>query len=902
MKGDTASDMRSASLAATFAEICAAAPDEEAAGRLGGYLKDKFETAQTRWFASTRNGAAIARRLSSLADGVIVALFDEAARRFPEAAGRVAVVAIGGFGRGRLAPHSDIDLMFLHQFKDDNEIRPVLDFVLYPLFDAARIVGQCVHTPSSARAFAKEDMVARTSFLDHRFLCGDEETHRDFSARYDRLRLTTKRAFVKAKLAEQERRHDLSSQSRFLAEPDVKEGKGGLRDLDLLRWLYKYVFDEPLDEETKGGRILGEADYRAFQKAERFLWSIRVHLHDIRGRGDERLSFEVQPKLAERLRYAERPGAIPAERLMKHYFTNAAEVGRLMRIFCTRIEEEQMARPPRAAKVLPAALLRDEAPGRPNLRLKNGRLDFARPREAARNPRDFLRLFRAFARRPALDFSPDALALVAENAAAVRQEVRRDPVNNALFIATLMNAKDPVKTLRVMGETGLLAKFLPYFAALHGRITYGLYRRYTIDEHVFQAIGVLSAIRRGEARDDHPLASQILEKYADLTPFYLVVLLYEARFSIRPFSEEKMRRLVARIAARFCDDEDDIADIKRTASHLGRMIEVAKRRNLSDRRTIARFAEEVATRKSLDLYLVMSVCHLRVVGINTWDRWTRDQLSDLYAATAAYLTGGPVGVEDWMARRAEAVRAEASLKLSHWLKSERAAFIDRAPPEIVRSLDADQLTRFAKLARSATAKEKGAAVDARRVDGVIEAMVYTDDRRGLLADLAGAIAAVGASVRTVLILTSGDGKAVDIFTIQSLDGAPIADDALAGRLQDALEDAAEREEAPVRIAARRHGDRRRIFDVPSEVRVDLEASQECVVVEAEGRDRPGLLYKLAAALSEIGVTIKSAHIATYGERAVDSFYLRDAPGYKITNKRRLQSIERRLLNVLNADD
>ncbi len=902
MKAHSKSDRRAAGLAAGVAQISAAASDIEATGRLGGFLRTEFEAVQSHLLSSTRNGAVISRRLSGFTDRAVTALFAQAAHRFPDAADRVALVAIGGFGRGRLAPQSDIDLLFLHQFKDETAIRPVLDFILYPLFDASRIVSQCVHTPSSARAFAKEDMVARTSFLDHRFLCGDDGTYRDFSARFDRLRLSTKRAFVKAKLEEQEARHDLSSQSRFLAEPDVKEGKGGLRDLDLLRWLHKYVFDEPINDETKARRVLAEADYRAFQRAEKFLWSIRVHLHDLRGRADERLSFEIQPKLAERLKYAERPDAIPAERLMKHYFTNAAEVGRLTRIICARIEEEQIRLSARAPKLLPVALLRDEAPGRPNLRLKNGRLDFERPRDAAGNPRDFLRLFRAFSRRPDLDFSPDALALIAANAAAVTQDVRRDPVANTLFIKALMKAKDPVKLMRVMGETGLLAKFLPFFAALQGRITFGLYRRYTVDEHVFQAIGVLSAIDRGVEREEHPLASEILGRYPDRTPFYLVVLLYEARFSISPFSEKKMRKLVARIASRFCAHGEDVVDIEHTASNLGRMIEVAKRRNLSDRRTISKFAEDVATPRRLDLYLVMSICHLRVVGTNTWDVWTRDQLADLYAATTAYFSGGAVGVEDWLARRADAVRAEANVKLSHWLKAERIAYIERAPSEIVRSLNAEQLVRFANLARSAQARSISAAVDARLVNGVIEAMVYTDDRRGLLADLAGAVAAAGASVRTVLILTSADDKAVDIFTIQSLDGTLIEDDAMAATLQGALEDAARRTDGPAPVAARRVGDRRRIFDVPAEVRIDLDASDDCVVVEAEGRDRPGLLFKLSSALSDIGVTIKSAHIATYGERAVDTFYLRDAPGYKITNKRRLQSIERRLLNVLNADD
>jgi len=892
--------------APSIAAAITRAVDRERAGQeygaLSGLLKAEFSGACDRALATTKKGDVVAKRLSAFANSVVRALFDEAARRHPDAAERVAICAVGGFGRDRLAPHSDIDLLFLHQFKHEDDIKPLLNFMLYALYDAGMTIGQSVHTPQSAIAFVRSDMVMRTSFLDARLVVGDAKTFKDFSSRFDRLRLTTKNQFVKAKLAEREERHDKSSQSRFLAEPNIKEGKGGLRDLHLLRWLYKYYFDNEIDDLSRKKHLLDEGDVKAFLKAEKFLWSVRVHLHALRSRANEQLTFEVQPALAERLNYADRAGAIPAERLMKHYFINALEVGRLTRIFCAKLEEEQYRLRPRPPKMFPKALTTDEASGKPNLQLKHGRLAFSRPADARKNPRDFFRLFRAFAKRPDLDFSPAALALISQNATEVTTKVRRDEVNSALFMATLIKAKDPIKTLRVMAETGLLGKFLPYFGMIAGRVEYSLYRRYALDEQIFQSINLVAEIRGGKHTEQHPVSTDILTTTKDVSPYYLTVLLYEARQSLSEPTTESVEKLVRRVAKRLGAEGQALDDIAWVAARYNKMTAIAERRSLAELRAMQNFAEEIETRSRLDLLLLLSVCHLRVVGANSWDSWSRHQLTDLYLASRAWLDEGKVGLSRWLAQRDDAARKEVAALLANWPKRERAKFLNDIPGEITRSIDAGQLARFANLAKSAQAEEASAAVDVHLNDGFVEAMVYAEDRPGLLADLAGAVASTGVSVRTVQVLTSPDGRALDIFTLQSPEGASLADPELVRRLHAAMLEVARQAPQKAVKLTKRLGDRREIFSVPAATRIDLEASDECTIVEAEGRDRPGLLYKLAAALSDIGVTIKSAHIATYGERAVDTFYVQDAPGYKITNKRRLQSIERRLLNVLNAED
>ncbi|MFQ5563778.1 MAG: [protein-PII] uridylyltransferase [Parvularculaceae bacterium] len=877
----------------------------ERAGKAHGAVSQTLKTALAGFRRSTlaayARGDRLAARLASGMDEAVEALFETGAENHPEASNFIAICAVGGFGRGLMAPYSDVDLLVLHEPVAENRIRPLLDQILYPLWDSGAKVGHAVHTPASAVNFAKSDMTARTAFLDARFICGARALYDDFHAGYEKLRKRTIKEFVAAKLEEQDARHIQSEESRHLVEPDVKEGKGGLRDLQTIYWIYKYAYGGDVFADPKSGpKTLREDDLRATAKAARFLWSVRANLHDLRGRADERLAFDIQPQVAERLGYSDRSGMTAAERLMKHYFVNAVEVGRLTRLLCAKLEEEQTKRLARMPKLLPRMLLKDEAPGKPNLRLKNGRLDFESAARARRRPIDFFRLFRAFAKRPDFDFHPDALAVIAEEQARITSEVRRDPTAAALFKATLTKAKDPLKTLRVMAETGLLAKYLPSFGKTIGRIEYGLYRRFTLDEHVLHAIAVLTEIDRGEAGEEHPIATGVLSSTKDRTPFYLAVLFHELIWTVKNRSIDDCERLVVRISKRLGLNDEDAALVGWCAARRLFMMRTAERRNLDEAEAIAQFARTVGDRRRLDILLVLSVCHLRVVGLNAWDEWTRGRLTELYHATLAWLEGGEEALARRFRERAYDARMAAEAHLADWPKADRARFFARASDAMLRVLDPEMITKLANLMRTAEEEDAAAAIAATPQAGDVEAIILADDRSGLLADLAGAVASANASVRAVHAFTSEDGKAIDIFTIQSLDGTPLEEPRVVERLRARLLEAARAAPKAGPSLGRRLGDRRALFNIEPVVRLDLEASKDCVVVEAEGLDRPGLLFQLTSALSEIGVTILSAHVATYGARAVDSFYLQDAPGYKITNKRRLQSIERRLYAVLSA--
>ncbi len=886
----------SEAFAAALEKAVAAERAGQSHGAAGRLLRETAPVIRREAVSETDRGDQAVKRIARGVDEIIKALFKLA----PAAVGDAAIVAVGGYGRRELAPYSDIDLLFLHHPLVEAELQPLMDFMLYPLWDSGFKVGHSVHTPKSAVQFAKDDMIGRTAFLDARYLCGSRKLFDEFHGGYEKLRRRTQSQFVAAKLAEQDERQTRAGETRYLVEPDIKEGKGGLRDLQTLRWLYKYVYGGGIGENKAIDKILDATERRALAKAERFLWSVRIHLHDLRGRADEKLTFDIQPEIAARLDYADRSNMTAAERLMKHYFVNTVEVGRLTRILCARLEEERAKRLPHFPALLPKALQSDEAPGKPNIRIRHGRLDFDSAARARRQPRDLFRLFRAYSKKPKIDFHPDALAIVAEQVPNVTSDVRRDPVVAKIFAGVLTDSADPVRVLRIMTETGLLGKYIPAYGSIVGRIDYGLYRRFTIDEHVLRSVGVLTRIRAGELADDHPIAAGILANAKDPLLFYLAVLLHEALWSLKDKSPEKCESLVERVTKRLGLGPEEAALAGWAAAHHALMFRTAERRNLTEIDSISAFARKVSSRDRLDLMLVLSVCNLRVVGLHSWDEITRRQLTELYQATAAWFDDGEAALEKRFAERAKLARKVTKTRLSDWSNEEKDNFLGRLNDAMLRSVDPDIIVRFAHLTRAAEQDKADSAVTVTPRDGDLEAIVYADDRPGLLADLAGAVAATGLSVRSVQALTTEDGKALDVFAVQSVDDGDIDGADQGRRLHAGLLAAARAAPEKPPVLRRRLGDRRSIFSVAPQVRIELAASEDATVIEAEGLDRPGLLYELASALADLNVSIASAHIATYGERAVDAFYLRYPGGRKIDDPKTLAQIEKRLMDVLSA--
>ncbi|MFO1061035.1 MAG: [protein-PII] uridylyltransferase [Dongiaceae bacterium] len=853
-----------------------------------------------RFESGASDGRMAARETSFLMDQLIRTLYDftnERAYRAsnPSAGERIALVAVGGYGRGELAPFSDIDLLFLLPYKQTPHGEQVVEFMLYKLWDLGLKVGQAARSIDECLRQARADVTIRTSLLEARFLWGERPLFQELRGRFFREVVTgTGLAFVEAKLAERDERHRRMGNSRYALEPNIKDGKGGLRDLHTLFWIGKYLYRAEDAAALVEQAVLTAEEAAIFERAGAFLWTLRTHLHYVAGRAEERLTFDLQGEMARRMSYQDGPEARGVERFMKDYFANAKQVGDLTRIFCAAIEAAHQKKPRFSFAAM--GLWRREVEG---FAVDGGRL-MVEPGHFAARPVDLLRLFEV-AQRLALDIHPASLRLVTQSLALIDDRLRADPEANRLFLAMLTSPKDPEAALRRLSEAGVFGRFLPDFGRVVALMQYDMYHHYTVDEHTLFAIGQLHAIEQGRLKPDAPIASRVVHEVLSRRVLYLALLLHDiAKGRGGDHSE-----LGAGIALELGPRLGFAAEETETVSWLVRwhllMSNTAFTRDIDDPKTIADFVAEVQSLERLRLLLVLTVADIRAVGPKTWNGWKATLLRELYYRAEELLSGG-LARELGEARVGTAWAALAE-RLADWPEAERAAHRERGSPAYWLAFDAETLARHARLVRRAEADGQPLALDS-RVDGrrgITEVTVYTADRPGLFARLAGGIALAGATVVDARIFTLKNGKALDSFSIQDAEGGPFDRPDKLARLAARLALALEGDGEALRDLDRQLSvvpSRLSVFTVAPRVLIDNGASASHTVVEVNGRDRRGLLYRLTHALAGLKLQISSAKISTFGERAVDVFYVKDRFGLKIEDESRTRAIREALLPVL----
>src|SRR5215831_13841986 len=424
-------------------------------------IKSAFQDGRARVRAAVDdgrlNGLQAARALSALQDVTIQVLYDFATKHFcyaqnPTASEHLAVVATGGYGRGELAPGSDIDLLFVHPYKQSPWCESVVEFILYMLWDLGLKVGHATRSLVECSRLAKQDVTIRTALLEARYLTGDRKLFDEMRKKFwAEAADASGLAFVEAKLAERDERHARQGESRYLVEPNIKEGKGGLRDLQTLYWIGKYLYQVEDAGDLVSHNVFTRDEYKTFQKAEAFLWDVRVHLHYIAGRAEERVSFDMQPPLAAALGFKDDNPRRAVEAFMKAYFLVAKDVGDLTRIFCAALEEQNKKRRPSLASMLPGFL--KPRVGSEDFFVENGRLN-ANTSIFRSDPINMIRIFH-IADAKSVDVHPDALRTITRSLDAISDEVRRDPEANRLFLEILSSRNNPERALRLMNEAGV---------------------------------------------------------------------------------------------------------------------------------------------------------------------------------------------------------------------------------------------------------------------------------------------------------------------------------------------------------------------------------------------------------------------------------------------------------------
>ncbi|WP_370853022.1 [protein-PII] uridylyltransferase [Pararhizobium haloflavum] len=861
--------------------------------------------------AEDGSGTLCAARISHLQDVIISALFSFAVRHVhngEDSKGEdgMAVAAVGGYGRGTLAPGSDIDLLFILPQGSTDWSERIVEFILYLLWDMGLKVGHATRSIDECVRLSRSDITIRTAILEARYVCGSSALFDELAARFDtQVVKGTAPEFIEAKLAERDQRHMKAGDTRYLVEPNVKEGKGGLRDLHTLFWIAKYFYRIRHTEDLVKLGVLSRTEMKIFRKAEDFLWAVRCQMHFLTGKAEERLSFDIQREIAEALGYHDHPGLSAVERFMKHYFLVAKDVGDLTRIICAELEDQQAKEAPGLTAMISRFAHRTrKIAGTLDFLEDRGRITIADKDVFKRDPVNLIRLFH-LADINGLEFHPDALKRVTRSLKLVKSGLREDEEANRLFLSILTSRRDPALILRRMNEAGLLGKFIPEFGKIVAMMQFNMYHHYTVDEHLIRTVAVLSGIDNGRDGDAHPLSSQLMPSIEEREALYVAVFLHDVAKG-RP---EDHSIAGAKVARKLCPrlglsqkQTDLVAWL--IEEHLT-MSMIAQARDLNDRKTIEDFAGKVQSLDRLKLLIILTVCDIRAVGPGVWNGWKGQLLRTLYYETELLLSGGFSEVS----RRERATFAAEQLEkaLADWDDEERERYLGLHYEPYLLSTEIDDQVRHAAFIRDADRAEKVLATMVRThsFHAITEITVLSPDHPRLLTLVAGACAAAGANIADAQIFTTSDGRALDTILINrefSDDADEVRRGMSIGRLiEDML---AGRKRLPDVMAPKARQPRKaRAFTVAPAVAVSNALSNKFTVIEVEGLDRPGLLADITACLSDLSLDIASAHISTFGEKVIDNFYVTDLVGHKIVSESRQANIVARLKAVMaNIED
>lgn len=830
---------------------------------------------------------------AKLVDGLMAALYEAAAGK---PLSSFAVVAVGGYGRSELFPHSDIDLLFLHDDKGA-QAGKVAKQMLYGLWDLGLKVGQSHRSVEEALTLAENDITIRTNLLDARFIAGNKALFEGFCTQFKNAMAKDGAAqFIEAKLVERDRRHRKFGDSRYMLEPNVKEGKGGLRDVHTLWWLARYCYGISDFKELPAQKLLTKEEFTQFDQARRFLSAVRAHLHYQAGHAEERLTFDRQQAMAEAMGFKHPSANRAIERFMRRYFVAVRTIGASTRIFCALLEDEKIRKPKK-----PMAWLWQAPWKLGKFTLDGERISLKNAKAFEQQPILMLELFR-LGQQHGLDIHPRALQLVTRNLKRIDDKLQRSAKANTLLLEMLLSSKEAEATLRRMSDAGVLGKFIPDFGRVVGQTQFNMYHVYTVDEHTLVAIGILHAIVAGRLREDVPLASEVAGRISSRHVLFLALFCHDIAKGRGGDHSELGEKIAMKLARRMGFSKEDAA----TAAWLVRyhllLSSTALKRDIEDPKTIEDFVTLVQSPERLKLLFVLTIADIRAVAPTVWNSWKASLLDELYRRAEQAMGAGEAAFRK---HQTEQLTNDILAHLPGWDEEDVVGYFSLTSPGYLSGLTAAQHATVMRMLKQARDTELSPIVNTdhdyeRKVSEII---VVTPDTRGLFSNIAGAMALSGANIINAKIFTLKDGMAVDIFQVQDAAGdvfdRPDRLAKLSVYIKQALFDGLDLRKA-LKTRSSGANPSRNAIKVAGQVFIENEASNVATVIEISGHDRSGFLYDVTSAISELGLTIITAHISTYGTQVADVFYVKDLFGMKITHENKIRQIQEALLEAIRG--
>lgn len=811
------------------------------------------------------------------------------------------IIAVGGYGRGELAPCSDLDLLFLLpnnlKINESKHAEEVIQFILYILWDLGYSVGHSTRTIDDCIEKSKLDLTISTALLEKRFIVGNEDV---FSLLNDKFTLFIKNTktlkFVEAKLVESELRHKRFGGSRYVVEPNVKDGKGGLRDLHTLIWISKFAYKVDSVSKLINMGALSKKEAASFAESQRFLLSVRCHLHYRAFREDDRLAMDAQLDLAKTMNFKNTITQKDVERFMKRYFLATKTVGSLTRIFCAAIETE--FNKPLRLSFLSFKKKEDVYP----FDIELGRLFVKNKEVLSENPVNIIKLFN-ISHNKNIDIHPKTLRYLTSLQRLINYEVRNDFDANKMFLDILTSDKDSTRTLRLMNESNILGKFIPEFQKIVGLMQFDMYHSYTVDEHTIFTISNLYSLKNGEFKNFAPLASKVILEISSKKCLFVAMLLHDIAKGRKGDHSENGSLIASVVCPRLGLSKEETKTVEWLILYHLLMSKTAFRYELGDARVIKSFVDKVKSVERLKLLLVLTVADIKGVGPEIWNDWKGSLITELYSKSFDMLQKDNVNeliktpkksfenflVENGLTN-SDAKQYCSYYYDNYWEIFNLSRIINHY--EIFRNMYKD------------SKKFKVHLFDESKLKAT-ELLVIAPDHHGLFSLISGLVSASGYDVVNAKIITRSDGYALDTFFIQNKNRQPIIEEHSKKKLLKVISQGLEGnfnvekalnkrwEEIPARFRA---------IKAPTRVIIDNNMSDEYSILEIKCKNAPGVLYRITKVITSLGLQINTANVSTYGDRVVDIFYIKDAFGLKIDNNKSMDKVKMSILKTLEETD
>lgn len=869
---------------------------------LGAVCKDYLSSYRVELTDAVRrgdSGVAVARRHARVLDGLLSALCcassaacRDAAEKLP---GRVALVAVGGYGRGLVGLHSDVDVLFLCDDPSDPRIGTLAEGVLYPLWDLGIHIGHAVRGVDETLELARKDIRTATTLIDLRPVAGDRSIVQDLQrgARSKVFEVALPE-FLDALAEDTAERHERFGGSLYLLEPEVKLGRGGLRDLDVAEWAVRARWGT--EDPVRTGALLAR-EQKDLESAREMLWRVRNLLHLRADRQQDRLTFADQEEIATAMGFVDGV-TLGVEQFMQAYYRHARNVAQIAERMLVR------ARPPHRRGRVSAVDLGD------GTRVFDEHVTLDDADRLEREPVVALRLYRQVAKlgKAPYAFARDAITRAAGDP-AICARLRESREASELFLSLLTHVDvAPVRRGSILGElheVGLMLAMIPEFEPVTGRVQHDVYHVYTVDVHSVAAIDRLRAIVRGELASEMPMACRLGAEAPRKVPLFLGLLLHDIGKAHGKDHSKKGAVMARPIAERLGLSPVDVDHVVWLVQEHLSFYHWATRRDTSDPDAVVDIAKKVGTVERLrDLYL-LTVADLSTTNPHAMTAWKARMLDDLYLAVALELEGESQPPAE---RRAEQIRAEVRVGfVGDAGQEELEAFLRGMPDRYLLANPVDVIRAHARAARDRGDRRVAVRIGPGPSEELVEVLVVTDDRPGLLADVAAVLAVSRLGVMSAQIYTRArpgrPNEAFDVFWVRPVGReASTLDSSVEQRLERDLVDLLEgRVSAPELIARQPKSPswaQKKSPGVPTEVTVDNEASPKFTVVDVYTRDRVGLLHVIARTLHEQGLSIGLSKVNTEGHRVADVFYVEDEGGGKVRDPERLKKLQVALREAL----